>query len=59
MQALLASGLLQLRQFKPRTTATFGVLASALNCYMIAPTLEQYLKSWLQPPIKQVQLKVA
>ena len=38
MQVLLATGLLQLRPFNPRLTATFGVLASALNCYMLAPS---------------------
>lgn len=37
VQALLAVGLLQLRPFKPRLTATFGIMASVLNCYMLAP----------------------
>lgn len=37
LQALLAVGLLQLRPFKPRLTATFGIMASVLNCYMLAP----------------------
>eukprot|EP00892_Ulva_mutabilis_P006652 jgi/Ulvmu1/4359/UM002_0084.1 len=37
IQALLATGLLQLRPFKPRLTASFGVAASVLNCYMLSP----------------------
>lgn len=58
MQALLATGLLQLRPFKPRTTATFGVIASAMNCYMLAPTLQAWLHSWLAVPAK-LSLKTA
>jgi hypothetical protein len=58
VQALLATGLLQLQPFKPRTTATFGVIASAMNCYMIAPTLEAWVKSWLEIPTKKVHLEV-
>jgi hypothetical protein len=57
MQALLATGLLQLRPFKPRTTATFGVIASAMNCYLIAPTLQQWLQSWLEYLPRQSALK--
>jgi hypothetical protein len=59
MQALLATGLLQLRPFKPRTTATFGVIASAMNCYLIAPMLQQWLHSWLQYLPRQAGLKPA
>lgn len=54
MQALLATGLLQLWPFKPRTTATFGVIASAMNCYMIAPAVQEYVKSLTAPPSKPV-----
>ena len=39
VQALLAAGLLQLRPWSQRKTAVFGVLASALNCYMLMPPL--------------------
>jgi hypothetical protein len=36
-QALLAAGLLQALPFKPRTVGFLGVLASAMNCYMLLP----------------------
>ena len=38
-QALLAVGLLQLRPWKPRTVGVIGVVASAINCYMLLPAL--------------------
>jgi hypothetical protein len=53
VQALLATGLLQLRPFRPRTTAVFGVLASALNVYMLAPPLLRVAKPAPLAPIKQ------
>lgn len=52
-QALLAIGLLQIRPFKPRLTATFGVLASVLNCYMLSPPWPS-----LKPQVKAA-IKVA
>jgi hypothetical protein len=58
VQALLATGLLQLWAFKPRTTATFGVIASAMNCYMLAPAVQEYVKSWVAFPDKPM-LKLA
>lgn len=36
-QALLALGLLEKLPVKPRTVGLFGVVASALNCYMLYP----------------------
>lgn len=38
-QGLLAMGLLQLRPFKPRTVGLLGVIASAMNCYMLFPAI--------------------
>ena len=38
-QALLAVGLLQLRPWKPRTVGVIGIVASAINCYMLLPAL--------------------
>jgi len=38
-QALLAMGLLQLRPWKPRTVGALGIIASAMNCYMLYPSL--------------------
>ena len=35
--ALLAMGLLQKLPFKPRTVGLLGVVASAMNCYMLLP----------------------
>ena len=32
-------GLLQLRPWKPRTVGLIGVVASAINCYMLLPAL--------------------
>lgn len=37
-QAGLASGLLQLLPLKPRTVGFLGVVASAMNCYMLLPS---------------------
>lgn len=39
LQALLAVGLLELRPWKPRTVGMLGIIASALNCYMLFPAL--------------------
>ncbi|KAL6782568.1 hypothetical protein ACKKBG_A07305 [Auxenochlorella protothecoides x Auxenochlorella symbiontica] len=39
VQALLAVGLLELRPWKPRTVGMLGIIASALNCYMLFPAL--------------------
>lgn len=36
-QAFLAVGLLQVLPFKPRTVGLLGVVASAMNCYMLLP----------------------
>ncbi|KAG2435495.1 hypothetical protein HYH02_011790 [Chlamydomonas schloesseri] len=36
-QAALAAGLLQLLPLKPRTVGFLGVVASAMNCYMLLP----------------------
>lgn len=38
-QALLAVGLLGLRPWKPRTVGFFGIVASAMNCYMLYPAV--------------------
>jgi hypothetical protein len=38
-QALLAMGLLELRPWKPRTVGALGIIASAMNCYMLYPSL--------------------
>ena len=38
-QALLAVGLLQLRPWKPRTVGLIGIVASAINCYMLLPAV--------------------
>ena len=37
VQAALAVGLLQLRPWKPRFVGFLGVVASAMNCYMLLP----------------------
>lgn len=39
VQALLAVGLLQLRPLKPRTVGFLGIVASAINCYMLFPAV--------------------
>ena len=39
MQAALAVGLLQLRPWKPRFVGFLGVVASAMNCYMLMPAV--------------------
>lgn len=36
-QALLAMGLLELRPWKPRTVGALGIVASAMNCYLLWP----------------------
>mmetsp|Transcript_14982 Transcript_14982/g.32478 ORF Transcript_14982/g.32478 Transcript_14982/m.32478 type:complete len:241 (+) Transcript_14982:194-916(+) len=38
VQAALAAGLLQLAPLKPRTVGFLGVVASAMNCYMLYPS---------------------
>jgi hypothetical protein len=50
VQALLAVGLLQLRPIRPRVTAAFGIAASALNCYMLAPPLPKVVPN--KPALK-------
>lgn len=37
VQGLLALGLLEKLPVKPRTVGTFGIIASAINCYMMYP----------------------
>ena len=37
LQAALAAGLLNLFNWKPRTIGFLGVVASAINCYMLFP----------------------
>jgi len=44
-QALLAAGLLQYLPFKPRTTGLLGVIASAMNCYMLLPAYPRAIKA--------------
>lgn len=39
VQAALAVGLLQLRPWKPRTVGFLGIVASAINCYMLTPAV--------------------
>lgn len=39
VQAALAAGLLQLLPWKPRTVGLLGVIASAMNCYFLMPSL--------------------
>jgi hypothetical protein len=39
VQALLAGGLLQLLPWKPRTVGALGVVASAMNCYLLLPAM--------------------
>ena len=34
-------GLLQLRPWTPRTVGLLGVVASAMNCYMLFPALRK------------------
>ena len=38
-QAALAMGLLELRPWKPRTVGALGIIASAMNCYMLYPAV--------------------
>lgn len=38
-QAALAAGLLGLTSWKPRFVGFLGVMASAINCYMLFPAL--------------------
>ncbi|KAK9814890.1 hypothetical protein WJX73_001456 [Symbiochloris irregularis] len=38
-QAALAVGLLQLRPWKPRFVGLLGIIASAMNCYMLMPAV--------------------
>lgn len=41
VQAALAAGLLQLVPWKPRTVGFLGVVASAMNCYLLLPPRPQ------------------
>ncbi|KAG2500202.1 hypothetical protein HYH03_001782 [Edaphochlamys debaryana] len=49
VQAALASGLLQLLPLKPRTVGLLGVVASAMNCYLLLPA---YPKPVAAPKLK-------
>lgn len=51
-QALLAVGLLELRPWKPRTVGILGIVASALNCYMLFPALPTPAKASSKSPVK-------
>lgn len=53
MQAALACGLLGLTNWKPRFVGFLGVVASALNCYMLFPALPKPADK----PRKEVQLE--
>mmetsp|Transcript_19244 Transcript_19244/g.58089 ORF Transcript_19244/g.58089 Transcript_19244/m.58089 type:complete len:262 (-) Transcript_19244:773-1558(-) len=44
IQAFLALGLLGLRPWKPRTVGALGVIASAINCYMLFPPMPKQIK---------------
>lgn len=49
VQALLAMGLLQTIKLKPRTVGLLGVVASAMNCYMLLPALPKALPAAPKP----------
>lgn len=54
MQAALATGLLGLTNWKPRFVGFLGVVASAINCYMLFPALPKPAE---QSARKEVQLE--
>jgi hypothetical protein len=45
-QAALAMGLLELRPWKPRTVGMLGIVASAMNCYILYPSISRPLWQW-------------
>ena len=53
-QAALATGLLGLTNWKPRFVGFLGVVASAINCYMLFPALPKPVE---KPSRKEVQLE--
>ena len=54
VQAALAAGLLGLTSWKPRFVGFLGVVASAINCYMLFPALPKPAE---KPARKEVQLE--
>lgn len=54
VQAALACGLLGLTNWKPRFVGFLGVVASAINCYMLFPALPKPAE---KPARKEVQLE--
>ena len=54
LQGALATGLLGLTSWKPRFVGFLGVVASAINCYMLFPALP---KPAAKPARKEVQLE--
>jgi hypothetical protein len=54
VQAALATGLLGLTNWKPRFVGFLGVVASAVNCYMLFPALP---KTAQKPVRKETQLE--
>ena len=55
-QAALAGGLLGVTNWKPRFVGFLGVVASAINCYMLFPALPQPAAK-PAPARKEVQLE--
>ena len=58
-QAALACGLLGLTNWKPRFVGFLGVVASAINCYLLFPTLPAAKAAEAKPVAarKEVQLE--
>ncbi|CAL5227522.1 g10509 [Coccomyxa viridis] len=54
VQGALATGLLGLTSWKPRFVGFLGVVASAINCYMLFPALPKLAE---KPARKEVQLE--
>ncbi len=54
LQGALATGLLGLTNWKPRFVGFLGVVASAINCYMLFPALPKPAE---KPARKEVQLE--
>ena len=54
VQAALATGLLGLTNWKPRFVGFLGVVASAINCYMLFPALPKPAE---KPARKETQLE--
>jgi hypothetical protein len=55
VQAALACGLLGLTNWKPRFVGFLGVVASAINCYMLFPALPKPVEK--APARREVQLE--